>query len=110
MLKNIFFSFRAFYGWLSHVRHLRTVRQYLSDLAFHDPLDINDIDDKQVNEGLTSELWKKLHLSLTQEATDLESDEARKSRIDKIARVVHLRIYFGGIEPSIRKEVRSGVT
>jgi hypothetical protein len=34
--------FRAFYGWLAHCRHLRTVRTHLGGLAFHDPIVIED--------------------------------------------------------------------
>jgi hypothetical protein len=29
---------RAFYGWLAHCRHLRTVRKHLGGLAFHEPI------------------------------------------------------------------------
>ena len=47
--------FRAFYGWLAHCRHLKTVRQHLSGLTFHEPTTQTNL---EWSNGLTEEYWK----------------------------------------------------
>lgn len=75
---------RAFYGWLAHCRHLRTVRTHLVGLVRSkivkpdDPLDATG--------GLTEEKWK-------------EFQESGSVDIMEIYRLV----YFGGMAHSLRK-------
>ena len=52
---KLFFPFRAFYGWLAHCRHLKTVRQHLSGLTFHEPTLIQN---SEWSSGLTEEYWQ----------------------------------------------------
>ncbi|KAL7642157.1 UNVERIFIED_CONTAM: hypothetical protein RMT77_006717 [Armadillidium vulgare] len=80
---------RAFYGWLAHCRHLRTVRTHLAGLVLPSsalPLSQNT---EGWKEGLTEAIWR----SLTQDGRITDKDEIRG------------RVYFGGIEHTIRKEV-----
>ncbi|XP_069188001.1 small G protein signaling modulator 2 isoform X2 [Procambarus clarkii] len=78
---------RAFYGWLAHCRHLRTVRTHLAGLVLpsasippHTPA---------WDEGVTEEAWKALHNNGC--LTDQEE--------------LLTRVYLGGIASQIRKEV-----
>ncbi|RXG67264.1 Small G protein signaling modulator 2 [Armadillidium vulgare] len=80
---------RAFYGWLAHCRHLRTVRTHLAGLVLPSsalPLSQNT---EGWKEGLTEAIWR----SLTQDGRITDKDEIRG------------RVYFGGIEHTIRKEM-----
>jgi hypothetical protein len=47
---------RAFYGWLAHCRHLRTVRKHLGGLAFEEPI---IMEDQAWSQGITEEWWTK---------------------------------------------------
>ena len=47
---------RAFYGWLAHCRHLKTVRQHLSGLAFHELADVQNCD---WSNGLKEDYWNR---------------------------------------------------
>ncbi|XP_065106819.2 small G protein signaling modulator 1 isoform X1 [Paramisgurnus dabryanus] len=78
---------RAFYGWLAYCRHLSTVRTHLSGLVNHTIVEPNVPNDAY--EGLTTEVW----LKFLQDCRTCEETE--------ILRLV----YFGGVEPSLRKEV-----
>ncbi|CAM1308797.1 SGSM2 (predicted) [Pycnogonum litorale] len=79
---------RAFYGWLAHCRHLRTVRTHLSGLVMSQ----FNCDFSTYNEckGLTKESWD----SLKNENGAVE-DPKEVSRL----------IYYGGCEHDIRTEV-----
>ncbi|XP_029018041.1 small G protein signaling modulator 1 isoform X2 [Betta splendens] len=78
---------RAFYGWLAYCRHLSTVRTHLSALVNHAivapevPCD--------ASKGFTADVWQ----------TFLQDCKAFKEQ--ELLRLV----YFGGVEPSLRKEV-----
>ncbi|XP_030594040.1 small G protein signaling modulator 1 [Archocentrus centrarchus] len=78
---------RAFYGWLAYCRHLSTVRTHLSALVNHTivapdvPCDASG--------GLTADVWQ----------TFLKDCTAYKEQ--ELLRLV----YFGGVDPSLRKEV-----
>ncbi|XP_030647609.1 small G protein signaling modulator 1 [Chanos chanos] len=78
---------RAFYGWLAYCRHLSTVRTHLSALVNHTIVDPYAPCDAYG--GLTSEVWN----------TFLRDCGAYKEQ--ELLRLV----YFGGVEPSLRKEV-----
>lgn len=78
---------RAFYGWLAYCRHLSTVRTHLSALVNHtivDPAVPHD-----AYNGLTTEVWH----TFLQNSTSYEEKELQRL------------VYFGGVEPSLRKEV-----
>ncbi|XP_076367411.1 small G protein signaling modulator 1-like isoform X2 [Tachypleus tridentatus] len=78
---------RAFYGWLAHCRHLRTVRTHLSGLV--NPVIVSHKEPTDATSGLTSEVWNNLQ----------ESGCVRK------AAEIYRLTYYGGLEHSIRKEV-----
>lgn len=107
------FLSRAFYGWLSHVRQLKVARQHLSDLAFHDPLPSFN---NTWSSGVTTKWWneqKKILLKTSSPyaskesllTDELQEDQTRASEIKDLEREIHLRIYYGGIEPCVRKQV-----
>lgn len=97
---------RAFYGWLTYTKHVNIVRRHLTgsirtvkvmiSILCHLNLisDINILDapveDERLKEGLTSDVWKNLISS-----TERGSSEQRMKEI-------HARIYYGGVEDSIR--------
>lgn len=77
---------RAFNGWISSYRHLKTVRTHLASLVlpWSDPILPSDVD-----LGLTKETWEDLvKLGLRQQSE-----------------TVRQYVYFGGVENSIRKDV-----
>uniref|UniRef100_A0A3Q3QU06 Small G protein signaling modulator 1a n=1 Tax=Monopterus albus TaxID=43700 RepID=A0A3Q3QU06_MONAL len=78
---------RAFYGWLAYCRHLSTVRTHLSALVNHAIVAPNMPCDAY--KGLTTDTWQ----------TFLRDCTAYKEQ--ELLRLV----YFGGVEPSLRKEV-----
>ncbi|KAL3857444.1 hypothetical protein ACJMK2_012114, partial [Sinanodonta woodiana] len=78
---------RAFYGWLAHCRHLKTVRTHLSGLVHHHIYPIDQPND--ASNGLTKDIWASL--SQTGSVSD--------------PREVYRLVYYGGIEHEIRKEV-----
>ncbi len=79
---------RAFYGWLAHCRHLRTVRTHLADLVnlkiirSDDPIDASS--------GITEQIWESM-----------VSSDGKITNFDEVYRL----IYFGGIQHSLRKTV-----
>ncbi|XP_037548193.1 small G protein signaling modulator 1 [Nematolebias whitei] len=78
---------RAFYGWLAYCRHLSTVRTHLSALvntAIVDPSAPRD-----ARGGLTVEVWT----SFLKDSSAYEEKE------------IHRLVYFGGVAPSLRKDV-----
>lgn len=80
---------RAFRGWLSHTRHLQTIRTHLSKLVHPIALNPNDYPEE---ETLSSEVWKSFH----DEDGSISPHHERR---------INLLLYFGGCEHSIRKEV-----
>uniref|UniRef100_A0A3B3Z042 Small G protein signaling modulator 1a n=1 Tax=Poecilia mexicana TaxID=48701 RepID=A0A3B3Z042_9TELE len=78
---------RAFYGWLAYCRHLSTVRTHLSALVNHAIVAPNAPCD--ASGGLTTDVWQ----------TFLKDCTAYKEQ--ELLRLV----YFGGVDPSLRKEV-----
>ncbi|KAK7066559.1 Small G protein signaling modulator 2 [Halocaridina rubra] len=78
---------RAFYGWLAHCRHLRTVRTHLAGLVL--PTSATPPHMPAWEEGVTEEVWAALH----QESCLMKQEE------------LLARVYFGGVAPQIRKEV-----
>ncbi|CAL4063725.1 unnamed protein product, partial [Meganyctiphanes norvegica] len=78
---------RAFYGWLAHCRHLRTVRTHLIGLVL--PTNSVPTIGKEWDEGLTEPVWASLH-----ENGRLTSEEQ-----------VLARVYLGGVNHELRKEV-----
>ncbi|XP_013869824.1 small G protein signaling modulator 1 [Austrofundulus limnaeus] len=78
---------RAFYGWLAYCRHLSTVRTHLSALVNHTIVAPNAPCD--ASEGLTAVVWQ----TFLQDSTTYKEQELLRL------------VYFGGVEPSLRKEV-----
>ncbi|XP_052413843.1 small G protein signaling modulator 1 isoform X6 [Carassius gibelio] len=85
-MKNQIIS-RAFYGWLAYCRHLSTVRTHLSGLVNHSIVEPDVPSDAYG--GLTTEVWQKF----LQDCSTIEEKELLRL------------VYFGGVEPSLRKEV-----
>jgi len=83
---------RAFFGWLTYCRHLKTVRTHLTSLV--NPMSKMGIDDVfDPNLSLTSDAWAELFLSKQQENLSVDRKE------------IYRRLYAGGCDPSIRKQV-----
>ncbi|XP_034752377.1 small G protein signaling modulator 1 isoform X2 [Etheostoma cragini] len=78
---------RAFYGWLAYCRHLSTVRTHLSALVNTTIVDHNVPCDARG--GLSVEVWGQY----------LKDSSAYKEE------ELHRLVYFGGVAPSLRKEV-----
>ncbi|KAM9743792.1 small G protein signaling modulator 1 isoform 2-T2 [Menidia menidia] len=78
---------RAFYGWLAYCRHLSTVRTHLSALVNH-AIVAPDVPCDAYG-GLTVDVWK----TFLQDCTAYKEQELLRL------------VYFGGVEPSLRKEV-----
>ncbi|XP_035708467.1 small G protein signaling modulator 2 isoform X1 [Folsomia candida] len=77
---------RAFYGWLAHCRHLRTVRTHLLGLV-HSEIVKSDVPE-DASGGLTEEKWKQL-----QEAGNIDMKE------------IYRLVYFGGMAHPLRKKL-----
>jgi len=83
---------RAFYGWLAYCRHLKTVRTHLTSLV--NPVSkIENSEQLDKNLSLTFQSWAELFLNRQQENLPIDKKE------------IYRRIYSGGCEPSIRKQV-----
>uniref|UniRef100_A0A667ZIT7 Small G protein signaling modulator 1 n=1 Tax=Myripristis murdjan TaxID=586833 RepID=A0A667ZIT7_9TELE len=78
---------RAFYGWLAYCRHLSTVRTHLSALVNHTIVEPDVPCDAY--RGLTTEVWQ----TFLQDCTAYDEKELLRL------------VYFGGVDPSLRKEV-----
>ncbi|KAM4616484.1 small G protein signaling modulator 1 [Polymixia lowei] len=78
---------RAFYGWLAYCRHLSTVRTHLSALVNHTIVEPDVPCDAY--RGLTTKVWQ----TFLQDCTAYKEQELLRL------------VYFGGVEPSLRKEV-----
>ncbi|CAF4948235.1 unnamed protein product, partial [Rotaria sp. Silwood1] len=83
---------RAFYGWLAYCRHLKTVRTHLTSLV-NPVLKVENNEQLDSNLSLTAEGWNELFLSKQKENLSIDKKE------------IYRRIYSGGCEPSIRKQV-----
>lgn len=79
---------RAFYGWLAHTRHLRTVRTHLAILV--NPVIVPDDTPCDARGGLQREQWAALH-----DANGAIKDPLELQRL----------IYYGGVEHSLRRLV-----
>ncbi|CAG0890963.1 unnamed protein product [Darwinula stevensoni] len=75
---------RAFYGWLAHCRHLRTVRTHLSGLVL--PTIVSPTQPTDGSKGVTEEVWLSFH----QDSQVTDADE------------IYRLVYFGGVEHTIR--------
>ncbi|CAF1043202.1 unnamed protein product [Adineta steineri] len=82
---------RAFYGWLAYCRHLKTVRAHLITLVY--PMSIGINEQIPINLSLTIESWTELFLNKQKENLPVDKKE------------IYRRIYSGGCNPSIRKQV-----
>ncbi|CAF3414264.1 unnamed protein product [Rotaria sp. Silwood1] len=82
---------RAFYGWLAYCRHLKTVRTHLISLVYPMSIGMNERSDK--NLSLTIESWTELFLDKQKENLPIDKKD------------IYRRIYAGGCDPSIRKQV-----
>ncbi|XP_029372201.1 small G protein signaling modulator 1 isoform X2 [Echeneis naucrates] len=78
---------RAFYGWLAYCRHLSTVRTHLSALVNTTIVDPDVPCDARG--GLSAEVWVRF----LKDSSAYEEKE------------IHRLVYFGGVAPSLRKEV-----
>ncbi|XP_051907371.1 small G protein signaling modulator 1 isoform X3 [Hippocampus zosterae] len=78
---------RAFYGWLAYCRHLSTVRTHLSALV-NTTIVFSKVP-SDAREGLSADVW----------ATFLNDSSAYEEL------EIHRLVYFGGVAPSLRKEV-----
>ncbi|XP_077571728.1 small G protein signaling modulator 1-like isoform X2 [Stigmatopora nigra] len=78
---------RAFYGWLAYCRHLSTVRTHLSALVNHTIVSPDVPCDAY--KGLTADVWQMF----LQDRTTYKEQELLRL------------VYFGGVDPSLRKEV-----
>ncbi|XP_025089137.1 small G protein signaling modulator 1-like isoform X4 [Pomacea canaliculata] len=78
---------RAFYGWLAHCRHLKTVRTHLSGLVYHTIVAIDD--PMFAGDGLTPEKWAEICVN------GVVSNSGEVYRL----------VYYGGISHDLRKEV-----
>ncbi|XP_022050326.2 small G protein signaling modulator 1 isoform X1 [Acanthochromis polyacanthus] len=78
---------RAFYGWLAYCRHLSTVRTHLSALVNTTIVDPDVPGDARG--GLSVEVWA----GFLKDSSAYEEKE------------IHRLVYFGGVTPSLRKEV-----
>ncbi|XP_067263654.1 small G protein signaling modulator 1 isoform X7 [Chanodichthys erythropterus] len=100
-MKNQIIS-RAFYGWLAYCRHLSTVRTHLSGLVNHTIVEPDLPGDAYG--GLTTEVWQKFLQDCN--SVHLLWSECVPALLQAYEEKELLRlVYFGGVEPSLRKEV-----
>lgn len=85
---------RAFFGWLTYCRHLKTVRTHLSSLV-NPSSRIGFEESMNLRISLTKDLWNDLFISKQHENLPVDKKE------------IYRYIYNGGCEPSIRKQVFS---
>ncbi|KAK6191324.1 hypothetical protein SNE40_003045 [Patella caerulea] len=78
---------RAFYGWIAHCRHLKTVRTHLSGLVNSTIVSCDDPYD--ASGGLTWEKWQELN----------------KNGMVMNAAEIYRLVYYGGVAHELRKEV-----
>ncbi|KAI0222846.1 Small G protein signaling modulator 2 [Lamellibrachia satsuma] len=78
---------RAFYGWLSHCRHLKTVRTHLSGLVNATIMLVDE--PRDASKGLTMELWNEMN----QNGVVTESQE------------LYRLVYYGGCVHEARIQV-----
>ncbi|XP_037089913.1 small G protein signaling modulator 1-like [Pollicipes pollicipes] len=78
---------RAFYGWMAHCRHLRTVRTHLAGLV--SPNMVSARRPTDASAGLTGALW------------DAWGADGSWHQPDEIFR----HVYYGGVDPSRRRHI-----
>ena len=83
---------RAFYGWLAYCRHLKTVRTHLISLVYPVSIEFNEQFNR--NLSLTVQSWTELFL------------DKQTSKLPVNKNEIYRRIYSGGCDPSIRKQVK----
>lgn len=85
---------RAFYGWLAHCRHMKTVRKHLGGLTFHKkPVSVEDL---SWHQGVTETWWQQI---------DWTSVQENQEQADALEEEIHVRTYLAGISASIRSQV-----
>ena len=83
---------RAFFGWLTYCRHLKTVRTHLTSLV--NPVSRSGTDEQlDPTLSLTVEAWNELFLIKQQANLPVDRKE------------IYRRLYAGGCEASLRKQV-----
>jgi hypothetical protein len=93
-------AFRAFYGWLSHCRHLRTVRKHLTGLTLDKRAEVAPASWRS---GVTAEWWREQCRRLR---IGLDDDlERRSEAVEDMHKELIMRVFLGGVEPALRKEV-----
>ena len=85
---------RAFYGWLSHRRHMKIIRKHLGDLTYKEAPQV--ITDPQWHEGVTQDWLASI---------DWYSIRQSQDALQAFEKEIDLKIYLGGIEAGVRKEV-----
>jgi len=88
--------FRAFYGWLTHCKKLKQVREKVGDLVFQQQQQGQQ--QQQFKEGVTRIWWNWV------KKTVLDSNEEEEN-VQNLEKEIYQRIYYGGINQHIRKEV-----
>ena len=84
---------RAFYGWLSHRRHMKIIRKHLGDLTYKEaPM----VPNPQWHEGVTPSWLASIDWQFLRQNPDA---------LQAFEREIDWKIYLGGIEASLRKEV-----
>ncbi|KPP71177.1 small G protein signaling modulator 1-like [Scleropages formosus] len=98
---------RAFYGWLAYCRHLSTVRTHLSALVNHTIVEPDVPCD--ASSGLSLDVWQQFlqdsTVSNTPEAASLRMLNATFHQQAYEEQELLRLVYFGGVDPSLRKEV-----
>lgn len=82
---------RAFYGWLTHTKHIRTVRTHLTRLV-NPNNKLSHSEEQEYSQGLTRQVWESF------------MDGEKAFRSDFKQKLYYL-LYYGGCEHSLRKEV-----
>ena len=79
MMINFFLWYsRAFYGWLAHCRHLKTVRQHLSGLTFHEPTIQQN---SEWSNGLSKEYWQGYLDYVEKQSSNLKDSQKNKKSL-----------------------------
>ena len=82
---------RAFYGWLTHTKHIRTVRTHLTRLVNPDNK-LSHEEEQEYSQGLTRQVWESFM-------------DDKKAVMSNFKQKLYYLLYYGGCEHSLRKEV-----